>query len=113
MLYSQKTIENFEKVMLDETGMVIRINLEEAIFGINQNPNIQYNPYLPIINTILVIIKRSLILQRENKNIISEDQITKIIDRQITKEHYNAQKTNRKTQFILRWPDIARQKRGL
>jgi len=55
---------------------------------------------------IFTLIKRSLILQREEKSIITEETINKIILQEFNVEKYIATKQDAMNRFNARWKDF-------
>jgi len=66
--------------------------------SLNLNRNKTY-----AIDTLLILLKQRLILQRENKIHINVDQIFSVISDRLRLEKYNSVKYNHKTRFISRW----------
>jgi hypothetical protein len=58
------------------------------------------------LNTILTIIKRSLILQREDKKILTCDDIKKLVKQQYDVEFYIAKKKNSKEKHEKKWNEF-------
>jgi hypothetical protein len=56
---------------------------------------------------IFTLIKRSLILQREEKNTITEENINKIILQEFNVEKYIATKQDTMHRFNARWKDFS------
>jgi len=75
----------------------IDLNKEDIIYGIKNKD---------ALNTIITLIKQRLILQRENKQIISRDEIMEIIKREIRIESYIAKKSNRMPTLLKKWKDV-------
>ncbi len=103
--YASQSMEEFKKVMKDQANITLDLNEENILFGLNKNDCREFSPYIPAINTCLILLKRNLILQRENKKILTQSVIRRIIASQIAKEKYNAKKHKKTNAFRLRWPD--------
>jgi hypothetical protein len=56
---------------------------------------------------IFTLIKRSLILQREDKNIITEETINRIISQEYKVEKYIATKKDSMHKFNARWKNYS------
>ncbi len=60
----------------------------------------------PVMNMIFAALKRSLILQREDKNVITVDRIEDIITKEYNVEKYIATKQDLVNKFNARWKDF-------
>jgi hypothetical protein len=110
--YARLTMENFRKVMREQANIELNPSPEDIIFGLNKKESMNFSPYIPAINTCLILLKRNLILQREHKSIITESQVKKIIASQVAKEKYNAKKYKKLNTFMLRWPETLLEMKG-
>ena len=89
---AQATIANLRTIK-EELNINSNITKETFIYGDKS----------PVLNTIYTLIKRKLILQREDKAIITTEQIKKLITDEINVEKYNSFKANRQEEFNKRW----------
>jgi exonuclease III len=104
-IFARESLINFQNVIAQVTNINLTLNTENLIFGLSEKDITNYSPYIPAINTCLIILKRSLILQRETKATLSEGQIKNLIMAQVAKEKYNAKMTKKNNAFRMRWPD--------
>ena len=74
-----------------------QITKERFLYGIKLQP---------AISMIFTLFKRSLILQREEKNIITEETIKDIIMNEYNVEKYIATKHDSLNKFNARWKDF-------
>ena len=95
---AQTTMKNTSDAYYSLTGERITITREISLVGFNRN-----TPNCHSLNTILTLVKQRLILQRENKQIITNDMIMDIILRQLQIERYIAKKQNRLNTIVKRW----------
>ena len=97
---ARQTIENLQRVLnINLTNRrSVQITKEIFLYGIRSNP---------AISMIFTLIKRSLILQREGKIIITEENINKIILQEFNVEKYIATKQNTMQRFNARWKDFS------
>ncbi len=86
---ARKTIQNLEKIIQEELGLNINLSNTDVLFGIGKNTlyNIDYKKR-SYLNTLLIIIKRKLILQRVKKEILSVSEIKNIAEYQSRLEKY-------------------------
>jgi hypothetical protein len=74
------------------------ITKEKFLYGVKSKP---------VISMIFTLIKRSLILQREEKIVITEETINKIISQEYKVEKYIATKQDSMHKFNARWRDYS------
>jgi hypothetical protein len=55
------------------------------------------------LNTIFTLVKRKLILQRENKQFLTRSEIIEIVSQEMLIEKYVAKKNNKESKFTRRW----------
>jgi len=93
---AKQTIENLQRVL--NTTLInssqCQITKERFLYGIKSQP---------AISMIFTLIKRSLILQREDEIIITEETINKIILQEVNVEKYIATKQDSMHKFNARW----------
>jgi len=97
---ARQTIENLQRVL--NTVLINRrqdqITKERFLYGLKSSP---------AISMIFTLIKRGLILQREEKSIITEETINKIILQEFNVEKYIATKQDTMHRFNTRWKDFS------
>ena len=104
---AKETMENLNKCLRNITDIEIKISDFDCLFGVEGNEFRGLGEELSnVINTILIIIKRKLILQRESKFILTEEMINKIILDQKSLEKYNANRTKTSHKFNKRWTNV-------
>ncbi len=94
--FAKQSLNNLYSVLRTHFNISINLSYEDLIFGLsnNINNNTEFNIALDV---IMLLIKREIILQRENKKIISEEQIlTLILNRTRIEEKLNDRKTFQK-----------------
>jgi len=93
---ARQTIENLQRalnaILINRSHCLI--TKEKFLYGIKSQP---------VISMIFTLIKRSLILQREDKNIITEETINKIILQEFNVEKCIATKQDSMHKFNVRW----------
>ena len=83
---AKNTIDNFKKVINNNYQINLNnLNYEKILLGLSAS-EVTISETNQAIDTLLIIIKKRLILQGENKVIISEDQMANLIDYQISLE---------------------------
>ena len=75
----------------------IQITKEKFLYGSKAQP---------VMNMIFALIKRSLILQREDKDVITVDRIQDIITKEYNVEKYIATKQGLLNKLKVRWKDF-------
>lgn len=95
---AKQTIINFKNVIYVHCGIRLDIGESDMLTGIRTSSTINN-----ALNCILIIIKRRLVLQRQDKSILSETEIEKLIKMQINKEKYIAVKNNQIISHQKRW----------
>jgi hypothetical protein len=97
---ARQTIENLQRVLNANltNRRSIQITKEGFLYGIRSHP---------AISMIFTLIKRSLILQREEKNTITEENINKIILQEFNVEKYIATRQDTMHRFNARWKDFS------
>jgi hypothetical protein len=97
---ARQTIENLQRVLNANltNRRSIQITKEGFIYGLRSHP---------AISMIFTLIKRCLILQREEKNTITEENINKIILQEFNVEKYIATKQDTMHRFNARWKDFS------
>jgi hypothetical protein len=106
---ARTTLSTFKTILEEYVNITINLTPESLILGVEAQDLNTQTPYIPAINTCLILIKRALILQRENKFALSIEQLKDLITNQIAKEKYNATKTKKLTNFELRWPTLLKE----
>jgi len=95
---AQQSITNIKALIKELTGEDISINKTDMLLGVNDVFSLSN-----VLNCILVLIKRRLVLQRENKIPLTENDIKNLIQTQFAKEKYIAIKQKRVSQLTKRW----------
>jgi hypothetical protein len=91
---AMETKANLERHIKNEFDIDLVISPLETLFGIGNDTNYNLsNKQKSIINTLLIIIKRKLILQRENKLIISLNEIKNFAQFQMKLDSYISKTT--------------------
>jgi hypothetical protein len=97
---ARQTIENLQRIL--NAIMINRshclITKEKFLYGVKSKP---------ALSMIFTLIKRNLILQREDKIIITEEIINKIISQEYKVEKYIATKQDSMHKFNARWKDYS------
>jgi hypothetical protein len=75
----------------------VQISKENFLYGIKSQP---------VTSMIFTLIKRSLILQREDKNVITVEKIYEMILKEYNVEKYIATKQGILNKFNVRWKDF-------
>jgi len=93
---ARQTIENLQRVLnaIQINRSQCLITKEKFLYGIKSKP---------ALSMIFTLIKRCLILQREDKNIITEETINRIISQEYKVEKYIATKQDSMHKFNARW----------
>jgi hypothetical protein len=96
---ARQTIGNLQSILntVLNNRRNLQITKETFLYGLKSNP---------AISMIFTLIKRSLILQREEKNTITEESINKIILQEYNVEKYIATKQDSLHKFNARWKDF-------
>jgi hypothetical protein len=86
---AKSLLENFEEILKDRYDIIVKLSEIDMIFGVSRSdyPTINIK-LINQINTLLIIFKRKLILQRETKTHISINEINSIIENQKEIENY-------------------------
>jgi hypothetical protein len=98
---AKATWDNFKETTNELLNYEIgNLTYKNVLLGISNNSNYNYQDITYGIDTIMLLIKRKLILQREEKRIISTEEIRKIIFDQITLEkRFKLKKTDLKKRW--------------
>jgi len=96
---ARQTIQNLQMALntISTNHRQIQITKEKFLYGIKSQP---------AISMIFTLFKRGLILQREEKNIITEETIKEIITKEYNIEKYIATKQDSLNKFNDRWKDF-------
>jgi len=100
---ARQTYKYLESLLSEQAHIQVKLNWKDVLLGIQTN-----TPNKGAINSILIILKRNLILQREEKRIITMEEIEHIIKEQMKKEKYIATKSNTLNKYSKRWGMISR-----
>jgi hypothetical protein len=86
---AKSLIDKFEKLVLEKFRITIKLSEVDMLIGISKSnyPDIE-NKTINQLNAILIILKRKLILQREEKSVITENELKSIVNNQIAIEDY-------------------------
>jgi hypothetical protein len=95
---AQLTRDNFVNMIRTVTNINLDLRIEDVMCGIQNELKEKWS-----IDCLLILIKRNLILQRENKRILNEDEIKKMIIGQIKNEKYIAIKQGKMKKFETKW----------
>jgi len=95
---AQSTLSNFVNIIKSVTNITLHLNLEDVMCGIQNDMKGKWS-----IDCLLILIKRNLILQREDKRTLNEDEIKKMIIGQIKNEKYIAIKQGKMKKYESRW----------
>jgi hypothetical protein len=85
---AQSTIKNLEMIIMEVMQINIHLTLSDILLGLNHETF--GNKGIHIINVIIIQLKRQLILQREEKNEISTNEIRSLLENQHKMEKYIA-----------------------
>jgi len=94
---AKETLRNFVAQIRTRTNQELQLDYADVLLGIQSA-----GPLNMPLNCIMIQIKRSLILQREHKRIITQEEIERVIKQQISVER---QYTNQ-IQMYKRWNDV-------
>jgi len=94
---AQQTINNLTIVYNATNNTHLTLDKKSVIYGIRNKA---------AVNTILTVIKRTLILQREEKQILSCEEIKRLIKQQCDIELYIARKKNNQQKHVKRWTEF-------
>ena len=94
---ARETIHNLSSVYTQINNKTLVIDKQAVIYG-------TVNKYA--LNTILTLIKRTLILQREDKQVLSCEDIKRIIKQQQELENYIAKKNNKLPIHMKKWREF-------
>ena len=94
-----QTIQNMHRTLTNIAigNRQVQISKENFLYGIKSQP---------VTSMIFTLIKRSLILQREDKNVITVEKIYEMILREYNVEKYIATKQGILNKFNVRWKDF-------
>ena len=94
---AQQTINNLTTVYNAINNTHLTLDKKSVIYGIRNKA---------AVNTILTVIKRALILQREEKQILSCEEIKRLIKQQCDIELFIARKKNNQQKHVKRWTEF-------
>jgi len=96
---ANQTIQNLQSALSNISigNRHVQILKEKFLYGIKSQP---------VMNMIFALIKRSLILQREDKNVITVERIQDMIMKEYNVEKYIAAKQNLLNKLNVRWKDF-------
>jgi hypothetical protein len=94
---AQETIHNLISIYTQLNSNTLTLDKRSVIYGI-QNKD--------ALNTVLTLIKRTLILQREEKRSLTCEDIKRIIKQQMEMEHYIAKKNNKLPKHLKKWKEF-------
>jgi len=96
---ARQTIQNLQRTLntISTNHRQNQITKEKFLYGIKSQP---------AISMIFTLFKRGLILQREEKNIITEETIKEFITKEYNVEKYIATKQDTLNKFNARWKDF-------
>ena len=102
---AQNTINNLCRVILELTGKPLTLTFEDIVLGVTSRKtfNSLKKQELIIIDKILILLKRSLILQRESKFTLSENEIKTLMSYQYKTELYISKSKNKENQTRISW----------
>jgi len=88
---ASRTILNFREILQDMKNTRIEFTFKDILVGFACNQNVTYTlKEKLLIDELIIILKRKLILQRENKRVIEKPELNNMI-----KEQYNIYKMNK------------------
>jgi exonuclease III len=104
---AKDAISKISEVIKNRYNVLTDLNLtfENMLLGISStvsNSELTFKNKAGI-DTILILLKQKLILQREEKRILDEGEIEKIVDDRIALELYNMKKYNKKQVLCGKW----------
>jgi exonuclease III/flavodoxin len=91
---AQQATFSLSEIVNEITGKFETITKEDFLFG---------RPKMNAMNVIFTILKRTLILQRENKRYLTNDEIKNLIKNEMQIEKYISKKNGKENEFIKRW----------
>lgn len=103
-------INKLERFVLDKTGVNIVLDYNDVLLGTESSQtnhqNLNHNQK-SFIDTCLILLKQTLILQRETKNYLSEEKLISILSEHAKREIYN-KVAYKKQRFNNYWYDLVR-----
>jgi hypothetical protein len=94
---AQETFQNFARIYAEINNKTLALDKQNVIYGM---------PNKDALNTLLTLIKRTLILQREDKQTLTCEDIKRIIKQQQELEKYIAKKNNKVTKHQKKWSEF-------
>ncbi len=94
---AQETFQNFVRIYTEINNKNLALDKQTVFYGM-QNKD--------ALNTLLTLIKRALILQREDKQALTCEDIKRIIKQQQELEYYIAKKNNKVTKHQNKWREF-------
>ena len=106
--FAKQTLDNFSNILKERLALSINITYEDLLLSYTanlQNKIINKNQKI-IIDKMLIIIKRALILQRDDKRIINKQEMDDLIMYQYQIEYNNAKSIIDKSKIVRLWCEI-------
>ena len=97
------TLLNLYAFVFDKVGINITLTYKEILLGISCHKSNITTKYAKVLDVILILIKRELILQRDNKRSLTYQDLTNLISYQYNIEKANAKTTFKKEIVFKRW----------
>ena len=94
---AQQSINNIIELYRTINNKPLVLDKKSVIYGIQNKA---------ALNTILTLVKRALILQREDKRTLTCEDITHLIKQQCNIEHYMAKKKNKLPKHMKKWHEF-------
>jgi len=85
-------------------GLNNDLTYEDVLFGLNSTLNQHYSTnQASTIDTLGILLKQQLILQRENKHVLELHQVSQLIKARLNLEIYNCKKYDKNQHFRRKW----------
>ena len=105
--YAVNTLNNFRTIIKDRMGVSLDLSYCDILLGLaTKIPISQPTQQSLIIDKLLIIIKRAIILQRENKHTISIPTISSMISYQYNINQFNAKNNVQREKIRKQWSGL-------
>ena len=106
--FAKQTLANFKEVIKEKLGLVINLTYTDVLLGLSTNRSLDnYNVFQKkTVDKLLIIIKRSIILQREIKRVINKQELIDLISYQYHVEEASQNSLTLRKDLHKQWGSI-------